>query len=423
MSQTRSIGDNKLLLFAVAFAYFSFGAITNVAGAIVPKIRESYEVSSTMSTFLAAVFFIAYGITSIPWGVFMEKTSKKTTLVWGSLITAIGVFLFAAISGFYMNMFSMFLCGIGITGLQVALNPLVSDISNPAKYARNLTLFMVINGLGGFLAPQVVTFTKNMGLDWTATYWIFGVLSIIMLVSMLAPKFPEIVEEPSNKIKQNGSLIQEEEKKDHTFEMLTSKPMIYLFALGIFLYVGVEVGVANTIGFYLEDRHNISSALGEDAEGIKNNVISFYWGGLLLGRLLGSAVLDKLKSRTAIKIYIALAALALFLITIGDLKFAIYGFPAVGFFISIMFPTIYSLTTNSFEEKYKSAISGILCTAIIGGAAIGPIIAKVAETFGILDENSVLIPNWNLGFIVAFACYAYIFLLGLIAKEPLQLKD
>ncbi|MDA1021624.1 MAG: MFS transporter, partial [Cyanobacteria bacterium] len=178
------------LMAAVAFAYLSFGAITNVAGAIIPKIRDTYSVSASLSAFLAATFFIAYGITSIPWGVFMEKNSKKTTLVSSSLITTAGVLLFAAVPGFLPNMAAMFLCGVGITGVQVALNPLVAEISDPAKYSRNLTMFMVINGAGSYAAPQLVTLIKTQGLHWSVTYWVFTALALIMTLAITFPKYP-----------------------------------------------------------------------------------------------------------------------------------------------------------------------------------------------------------------------------------------
>ena len=392
------------LLIAVAFAYFTFGAITNVAGAIVPKIRDTYQVSATWSTILAAVFFIAYGVTSLPWGLFMEKSGKKQTLIIGSAITAAGVALFAGIPGFFMNMFAMFLCGLGITGIQVALNPLVSEISDPKKYSRNLTLFMVINGAGSYAAPQLVTLIKNQGFHWSFTYWVFTAIALVMLAAISLPKFPAEIKH------------KKKDKEDHIFEMLTSKPLIYLYAFGIFLYVGVEVGVANTIGFYLQDKFDINAVMGASAEATKNTVISNYWGGLLLGRLLGSFILDKIKGKTAIMIYISLAAASLFLAMTGDLNTALWAFPAVGFFISIMFPTIYATTTNSFEEKYTSAISGILCTAIIGGAVIGPVIAKVAEA----TQGTAQVPNWDAGLLVAFACYAYIFVVGLFSKESVR---
>lgn len=399
----KSKNDFLPLLIAVGFAYFSFGAITNVAGAIIPKIRETYAVSSSLSMFLAAVFFIAYGLTSIPWGVFMEKNSKKTTLLLSSVITTAGVALFAAIPGFTPNMIAMFLCGIGITGIQVALNPLVSDISDPAKYSRNLTLFMVINGAGSYAAPQLVTLMKNQGFEWTVTYWVFTVIALIMLAAVSFPAYPE---EPQ--AKSSGK-----EEKNLTVEMLFSKPLIWLYAIGIFLYVGVEVGVANTIAFYLQDKFDIATQLGDAAEATKNTAIGNYWLGLLIGRLIGSAVLDKIPAKHAIKIYISLAAVALYLATSGDLNQALWAFPAVGFFISIMFPSIYGSATNSFDDKYKSAISGILCTAIIGGAVIGPVIAYVAEQ----AQGALAVPNWDAGLLVAFGCYAYIFVVGLFAKD------
>src|SRR3990167_7520320 len=106
------------LLIALAFAYLTFGAITNVAGAIVPKIKETYQVSGSASSFLASVFFIAYGLTSVPFGALINKMGTKATLVTGALITTIGVFMFASVPGYYANMSAMFICGVGITAIQ-----------------------------------------------------------------------------------------------------------------------------------------------------------------------------------------------------------------------------------------------------------------------------------------------------------------
>lgn len=390
------------LLCSVAFAYFAFGAITNVAGAIIPKIRDSYSVSASLSSLLAASFFIAYGLSSIPWGIFMEKKSKKITLILSSLITTAGVFLFASIVGFLPNMLAMFLCGIGITGIQVALNPLVAEISDPSKYSRNLTAFMVVNGIGSYLAPQLVSLIKNQGYEWTMTYWIFTFFALVMTLAITFPKYP-----------QNSLTEAKTDKENSTFELLKSKPMIYLYALGIFLYVGVEVGVANTIAFYLQDKFQIDTILKASAELAKNTAISNYWGGLLVGRLIGSVILDKIPGKFAIMIYSSLAALTLYFVMTGDLNQALIALPILGFFISILFPTIYSLAIANFENKYSSAISGILCTAIIGGAVIGPLIAKLAE----LTQGSNPVPNWDAGLIIAFACYAYIFLLALLSPQ------
>jgi MFS transporter, FHS family, L-fucose permease len=434
MKQKHNTNDFLPLLIAVAFAYFAFGAITNVAGAIIPKIRDTYNVSSSLSAFLAATFFIAYGLTSIPWGVFMEKNSKKTTLIISSVITALGVLLFAGIAGFIPNMIAMFLCGVGITGIQVALNPLVAEISDPAKYSRNLTMFMVINGAGSYAAPQLVTLIKANGFHWSVTYWVFTVIAVIMTLAVSFPKYPknegkhdrdeeakacgssevsaEAIakarsDELSTRTKRNG-------KKNLTLELLTEKPLIYLYALGIFLYVGVEVGVANTIGFYLQDKLNIVGLLGDSAEAAKNTAISNYWGGLLVGRFVGTAVLDKVPGKYAIMGYISLAALSLYFATnTSDINLALWAFPAIGFFISIMFPTIYSICTNSFAKEYSSAVSGILCTAIIGGAVIGPSIAFIAE----LTQAGAEVPNWDAGLLIAYACYAYIFCVGLFSKS------
>lgn len=399
-NQTR---NNYLpLLFALAFAYLTFGAITNVAGAIVPKIKETYSVSGSASSFLASVFFIAYGLTSVPFGMLINKFGTKFTLVTGSLITTIGVFLFATIPGYYENMAAMFICGVGITAIQVSANPLVKEISNPEKYARNLTLFMVLFGLGSTIAPYIVTFVKFKGLAWNYTYWFFTFLSILMVLGLAFSTYPTQVTSQKS-----------EATSKNSFAVLLKDPLMILYTLAIFLYVGVEVGVANNIGLYLEDSLKISQILGSRAEVAKNATIANYWFGLLLGRLIGSFVLDKISSKKAVQLYISCAAISLAgAVFSKSLTIVIWSFPLVGFFISIMFPAIYGLALQSYKKEYAGIVSGILCTAIIGGAVIGPIIAKVAEATGSVD-----VPNWQIGMLVAFACYAYIFTVGIWGKS------
>jgi len=430
MSQTENVTENAIkkndysaLGFAIACGYFTFGAITNVAGAIIPKIREAYNVSPSLSVILAAVFFIAYGLTSLPWGLVMAAKGKKQTLIYSTLVTISGVLLFASISGFMVNMIAMFICGIGVTGIQVVLNPLVNDISSPEKYSRNLTIFMVLMGAGSYAAPQLVTLIKNLNLPWTFSYWVFSVLAVIMLILISLQEFPKTAKEehfPDEVNLVNESTIMETHheganKAAHpVIELLTKQPLIYLYALGIFLYVGVEVGLANITSFYLEDKFKITETLGASAEALKNTTISNYWGALLLGRLLSSVYLDKISSRLAIQIHSVLACIALFFaITSDDLNTVLWALPAVAFAISIMFPSIYGLTTKSFEIKYADAISSILCTAIIGGAFIGPVIAKVAE----LTQGSLEVPNWGMGFMVALVCYIYLFIVSLLPEQ------
>lgn len=396
------IKNNYLfLLIALAFAYLTFGAITNVAGAIVPKIKETYHVSGSASSFLASVFFIAYGLTSVPFGMLINKSGSKFTLIFGSLITTIGVLMFASVPGYYANMVAMFVCGVGITAIQVAANPLIKEVSNPEKYSRNLTLFMVLFGVGSYLAPHIVTFVKLRGLEWNYNYWIFTVISIVMLFGLAFPKYP-----PE---KASG---EKEHRSEKSFAILLRDPLMMMYTLAIFLYVGVEVGIANNIGLFLEDMHKITNVLGEGAEAIKNSTVANYWLGLLIGRLLGSFVLDKIPTKKAIQIYISCAALLLACAIFSkNLTTVLWAFPMVGFFISIMFPSIYGLAIESYKKEYSGIVSGMLCTAIIGGAVIGPLIAKVSEITGSIQK-----PNWYLGMLIAFACYAYIFTVGIWAK-------
>jgi fucose permease len=266
---------------------------------------------------------------------------------------------------------------------------------------------MVVMGAGSYAAPQVVTFMKSLGLSWNYTYWVFAVLAVILLVAMQMQTFP------GKSAQTEGISAAGDSQESNSVIALLKQPKIYFYALGIFLYVGVEVGIANTIAFYLEDRFAISSMLGEQAELVKNTTISNYWLGLLLGRLISSSFLDKISGRLAIKIYISLATVALYFAThTENLTVALWAFPVIAFFLSIMFPTIYSMTNNRFPKKYSDAISSVLCTAIIGGACIGPAIAWLAESTSVTNT-----PNWNTGLYIAYACFAYLFIVSLAPND------
>lgn len=385
---------NIPLLALLCLNYFTFSLITNIPGVLLPYWKDSFHLSSMVLTFLGSVFFLAYGLTSFPQGILLDKFGNKKMFLFGIGLVFLGSILFAIIPEYIVGLFSLFIIGIGVTTLQMVSNLLVKGIDeDETKYSRNLTLTQIFVGVGGLGGGFLIGFLiRNLGFHWQSIYYVFSVLAMIVAVWVFLTNIPEVHEKHDEK----------PSAKDYL--NLVKNPLMIMFAMGIFVYVGIEVGVATWISTFLVDKFEMlksSAAM----------VVGLYWGFLAVGRFTGGILLNYLNTSKALLLYAIGAFVALVLaVVVPDKMVSASCFILVGFFLSIMFPSIFSLCVNSFDKKEEGAVAGILCTTIVGGAVTAPII-------GFLDKLTSL-PVALI--IVGLISFGYI---GLIGVKTLPKKE
>lgn len=355
---------NLQLLLLVCLNYFSFSLMTNVIGALIPYWRESFQVSATIIMFLGSMFYFAYGLTSLPQGIIIDKIGDKKTFLLGLLLIIFASAVFALNPHYKIGLVALFLIGVGVTTMQLVGNLLVKKIDiNNEKYSRNLSLTQVFCGIGGLGGGILVRYLiKDLGLGWQSIYYVFAVMLIILAVLVMQTKIPET---------QNTVEFKQPEK--HEYLKLIKNPSILFYAGGIFIYKGILIGIASWLAIFLIKFHHFSKA---DAA----LIVGLYWGFQSLGRLLGGIMLNFIdSSRSLIICSLCCLTSLLFAVTVSSPKISAFSFIMIGFFTSIIFPCIFSLAVNSFDKKYEGTIAGILCTAFVGCAVIPPVIGFISD--------------------------------------------
>lgn len=358
---------NMQLLALLCLNYFTYSLITNIPGVLLPYWKDSFHLSSMVLTFLGSVFFMAYGLTSFPQGVLLDKFGNKKMFLFGIGLVFLGSILFAVVPEYVVGLFSLFIIGIGVTALQMVSNLLVKEIDeDETKYSRNLTLTQIFCGVGGLGGGFLIGFLiKDLGFHWQSIYYVFSILAMIVAVWVFLTNIPEAHDKHDSKPTTNDYIN------------LVKNPLMIMFALGIFVYVGIEVGVATWISTFLVDKFDMMKSSAA-------MVVGLYWGFLAVGRFAGGILLNYLHTSKALLLYAIGAFISLtFAVVVPDKMISAGCFILVGFFASIMFPSIFSLCVNSFDKKEEGAVAGILCTTIVGGAVTAPVI-------GFLDKLTSL---------------------------------
>jgi MFS transporter, FHS family, L-fucose permease len=363
------------MLIVLLLNYFTFALVTNIPGSLFPFWKEDFNLSDTVIRFLGFAFFLAYGLTSLPQGILVDKIGSKKTFVWGASLLVAGSLVFALMPSFATGLISLFAIGVGVTALQIVGNLLVKKIdSDPNKYSRNLTMAQVFCGLGGFSGGFIIAYLKSAGFNWSTAYFVAAGLGTVLALFALFTFIPEDNSSEENAVKPTMA----------QYLSLAKHPVMLMFAAGIFIYVGVEVGVANWISTFLVDVHKMPAT---DAA----KIVSLFWALQSVGRFSGGVVLNYLSAAKALILY-AFGCLLSLIVAIYAPSVAISStaFIAVGFFTSIMFPSIFSLAVNSFDKKLESTVAGVLCTAIIGGAVTQLVIGWLSSVFASLSTSLVV---------------------------------
>jgi fucose permease len=401
----RSMGI-VLLVFLI---FFVISFLTNILGPLVPDIIKGFSLSLTLAGFLPFSFFVAYGVMSIPAGFLLDRYGQKPILISAFVLAFAGSVLFASIPTFTVALISLFMIGIGMTMLQVAINPLLRVAGGEENFAFYSVAAQLVFGSASFLSPQVYSYlVTNLGgdapapeggvlgllarlvpseLPWVSLYWFFTVITLVMILVLFAVRLPRVE-------------LKEDEKAGaaSSYVALLKNRYVWLFFFGIFAYVGTEQGIANWVSRFLETYHG----LDPQVEGAR--VVSYFWGLLTAGCLLGLLLLKLIDARKVL-VWFSLGAIACLGIALfGPTSVSYIAFMMVGFFLSVMWSVIFSLALNSVAE-HQGSFSGILCTGIVGGAVVSALVGWLGDQFGL-----------RVGMTVLFVGLAYILSIGLWAK-------
>lgn len=412
---------NYFVVILIMFVFFIISFLTNIMGPLIPEIIKDFEVSKGMAAFLPFSFFVAYGVFSIPSGIAMEKYKEKWIMLIAFGIAFMGAFIFSVIPSFSVALLSLFMIGSGMAMLQVVINPLLRVAGGEEHFAFNSVMAQLVFGLASFLSPQLFSYlvlkleqspestgTNPMidllhqvvpeNLPWVSLYWIFALIALLMVLLIWAIKLP-------------GVKLTDEERAGTwvTYGHLFKNRTVILFFIGIFAYVGTEQGVANWISQFLYEYHGFDPRV----EGA--NSISLFWGLLTVGCLLGLILLKFFDSKLVLKIFTIAAMISLTISIFGPARISLWGFPMVGFFLSVMWSIVISLALNSVKEHHGS-FAGILCSGIIGGAVAPLIVGAIADRIGL--RGGMLFIYITLGYILFISFWAR----PLIRNKTISLK-
>ena len=398
---------NYFVVVLILFVFFVISFLTNIIGPLIPDIINGFHLSLTLAGFLPFAFFIAYGVMSIPAGMLVERYGEKPVMVGAFVLAFIGAFVFAVFPYYAVAMFSLFLIGVGMAMLQVAINPLLRVSGGEEHFAFNSVLAQLVFGSASFLSPFLYSYlVRNLqsdpqgepwfiailrdlvpqNLPWVSLYWVFALVTLVMVVVLYLVRLPRVE-------------LQEDEKAGawETHKELFKNKTVILFFIGIFSYVGTEQGVANWISKFLQTYH------GFDPQTVGAHTVSLFWGLLTAGCLLGLLLLKLFDSRYVLITFAGAAIISLSFALFGSAQTALYAFPMVGFFASVMWSVIFSLALNSLE-KHHGSFSGILCTGIIGGAIVPVIVGWLGDHFGL--RTGMMFLYLTLGYIFSIGFWA-----------------
>jgi FHS family L-fucose permease-like MFS transporter len=410
-------GNYKPALLVLTSLFFMWGLITSLNDILIPHLKAVFTLSYVQAMLIQFCFFLAYFVVSLPSGFLVRKLGYKRGIILGLSVAAIGCLLFYPAAGLRSYPFflgALFILASGITLLQVSANPYVAVLGNPATSSSRLNLTQAFNSLGTTVGPflgaliilsvairpsaelqglspeQMAAHAASEASAVQTPY--LGLAAILFIIAVIIAlfRFPKIEESEAPVDVPEGAATY------HTHTSVWAYRHLVLGAVGIFLYVGAEVALGSFLVNFL-GRPEIAG-LSEDVAG---KYLSLYWGGAMVGRFIGVAILAKVKPGHLLAFNAFVVAILLVVVMIFAGRVAMWALLLIGLFNSIMFPTIFTLALEGLG-KFTSEGAGVLCMAIVGGAIVPLIQGLVADQVGVLYS-----------FLVPLVCYAYIAFYGL----------
>lgn len=412
-TQTQNYQDKNygFALTSLTTLFFMWGFITCLNDILIPHLKAVFNLTYVQAMLVQFCFFGAYFLMSLPSGYIVKKLGYKKGIVVGLLIAACGCVLFypaAALHNYPVFLFALFVLASGITLLQVSANPYVSLLGAPKTASSRLTLTQAFNALGTTVAPTFGAFlildsaseaflTPAQNAESVQLPYLLLAGMLILLAGIFAwLKLPDIMNEQKEAAEKSETI----EGSAWQYRHLT------LGAVGIFMYVGAEVAIGSFLVSFLAQ---------ENIAGLKEHVaahyITYYFGGAMVGRFIGAAVMQKLPADKVLGFNASMAIILVVIAMSTSGQLAMWSILLVGLFNSIMFPTIFSLALNGLG-KHTAQGSGILCLAIVGGAIVPLLQGALADSVGV-----------QLSYVLPIFCYLFIAFYGLSGSKPVQAQE
>jgi len=408
-------GDYRRPLAIVTSLFFMWGFLTSLNDILIPHLKSIFDLGYAQVMLIQLAFFSAYFLFSLPWSKIVNMIGYQKTMVVGLLTMGVGAALFvpaASAPSFPLFLTALMILAAGITGLQVAANPYVIVLGKPETASSRLNLTQAFNSLGTTLAPTLggllilsaapLAFEQLSQLSPQALhayradqagsvkmpYIVISIALVLLAVAIARFKLPKIEQaygRPGEK----------------TNDSIWKHPNLIFGAIGIFAYVGAEVSIGSFLVSYL-GQPDIAGFSPQTAAGY----VSFYWGGAMVGRFIGAAVLQRIKTGYLLGVCAVCSATLVTVSMLTGGHVAMWSMLAVGLFNSIMFPSIFAMGVAELGPLTGIG-SGLINMAIVGGAIIPVIQGAVADRLGIHHAFSLPV-----------ICYLYILFYALRGSTP-----
>jgi FHS family L-fucose permease-like MFS transporter len=406
ISETNSFNEfgrnnsTRFALISLTSLFFMWGFITCLNDILIPHLKAIFSLSYAQSMLVQFCFFGAYFLVSLPAGKLVKKMGYQKGIVIGLVIAALGCLLFypaASLHSYPVFLAALFVLASGITVLQVSANPYVTLLGAKETASSRLTMTQAFNSLGTTIAPYFgallilneVTDSMSATSAESVQLPYLGLMAALLALAAIFAflKLPHI---------QSAEVVEGEKIEGSAWQ----HKHLVLGAIGIFVYVGAEVSIGSFLVSFLGEA-DIAGL--EETEAAK--YLTYYWGGAMVGRFIGAAVMQKVDAGKTLAFNGVCSVILIMVTVLSTGSIAMWAILLVGLFNSIMFPTIFSLALSGLE-KHTSQGAGILCLAIVGGAILPVLQGVLADSFSV-----------QLAFILPLFCYVYIVFYGVSGSK------
>ena len=379
-------------LIVVFIVCFLIGFVTTMNNSMIPFCSKAFNLTAQDGQYVNSAFYGAY-LLAIPFSLLMSKIGYKGTLVLGLAVVGLGFVINslginAAIAA-GANVYAVFLgtmclVAMGIVMLQNVANPYVMVLGSPEKGAFRMTLSQALNSVATTVAPifitQIIIAGKTPAPEYVpGPYMGLGIFTIVVCVILMLLKLPKIDEG-----KQAEEAGEHREYKSSVFKY----PHVWLGALGIFAYMGVEIGVPSMLKYRFE---LLPEYAGQDVSDVVTGFLAFYWGGMMVGRFIGAGILTKFEPRKLLTACLCLGAFCILLsLLFSSSMVGIWCMLAAGLFHSVMWPLIFNLGLQELGPHTKAA-SGVINTGVIGAAILMPVMGAIVDMTGVIIAMGIMV--------------------------------